>query len=291
MVPFQQPTRTIGIPRAPFRDFYHAYLRMPWWWALSIIVAVYLALNALFAIAFLLVGGVAGADEGSMTDAFYFSIQTMGTIGYGAMYPVSPGANALVAVESVVGLLVTAVSTGLVFSKFSRSTARIVFTREAVIAPMDGAPTLMFRIGNERGNLIMEAQLRVSLVRTEHTKEGQLFYRLYDVQLVRDRSQALARSWTVMHTIGPTSPLFGQTPATLKRDEVELLVSVAGTDDTSLQPVHARKTYTDAEILWGKRHADILSEDPDGTLIVDLRNFHETIETIATPDFPYPVPG
>lgn len=280
--------RVIGAPPGTFRDLYHAFLRTPWWGALLGIVCAYLALNVCFAGGYVLIGGIANSRHGSLVDAFYFSVQTMGTIGYGAMYPVSPGANMLVVLESVTGLLVTALATGLVFAKFSLTTSRIVFTHEAVIAPMDGVPTLMLRVGNERGNQIMEAQIRMAIVRTERTKEGLKFYRMYDLVLVRERSLALSRSWTVMHSINESSPLFGHTPASLKTDEIELNVTLVGVDDTSLQAVHARTTYTDDRIVWGARHADILSEEPDGSLIVDLRKFHEVVPTDPTPDFPFP---
>src|SRR3954454_8994902 len=159
--------RVIGVRRAPFRDFYHAFLRLPWWVAMASIVVSYLALNAGFGLAYTFIGGIANARPGSFGDAFYFSVQTMGTIGYGSMYPIRPAANVLVVIESVTGLIVTAVATGLVFTKFSQSTARLVFTHQAVIAPMDEVPTLMFRLGNERGNQIMEAHIRLAMIRTE----------------------------------------------------------------------------------------------------------------------------
>src|SRR5262249_30477771 len=152
----------------------------------------------------------------------------------------------------------TALATGLVFAKFARTTARVVFTRQLVIAPMDGVPTLMLRVGNERSNQIMEAQMHLAMIRTERTKEGMIFYRTYDLPLVRSRQHALSRSWTVMHAITPGSPLYGQTPETLQAAEAELTATVAGVDDTSLQPVHAQKVYSDSEVLWGARHADIL---------------------------------
>jgi inward rectifier potassium channel len=147
----------------------------------------------------------------------------------------------------------------------------------------------MFRMGNERSNRIIEATVRVSLVRTERTLERMTFYRMYDLELTRERSPALSRSWTAMHCITPSSPLHGHTPETLHANEVELFVTVSGVDDTSLQPVHARHKYTDEAIVWGARHADVLSEDEGGVLILDLRRFHELTPTRRTATFPYPV--
>jgi inward rectifier potassium channel len=153
---------------------------------------------------------------------------------------------------------------------------------------MDGVPTLMLRVGNERGNAILEASIRVAMVRTERLKEGTSFYRMIDLALTRDRSPAMARSWTVLHPIVEGSPLYGATPESIARDEVELMVTLVGTDDTSLQQVHARRRYLDSEILWGARHADVLSEDGDGNVILDVRKFHDVEPTKPIDGFPYP---
>ncbi len=270
-----------------FRDQYHQFLRFSWPQALGVIVAVYLAINALFATAYLVVGGVEGARGGSFFDAFSFSVQTLGTIGYGAMYPKARAAQVVVIVESVAGLLVTALATGLVFAKFSQPTGRIVFAHEAAVSPVDGVPTLMFRVGNERGNTIVEATVRVVLVRTVKTLEGVTFYRMEDIPLRRDRSPAMNRSWTVMHPIDAASPLRDATPESLARDEVEFLVTLVGTDDTSFQPVHARRSYEHTAVVWGARHADVLSETAAGDLVLDVRRFHDLEPTEPREGFPY----
>jgi inward rectifier potassium channel len=269
------------------RDFYYLFLRVRWPIALSAIVTGYLALNAAFAAVYVATGGVANARRGSFFDAFCFSVQTMGTIGYGAMFPTSVAANTVVILESVTSLIVTAVATGLVFAKFSRSTARVAFSRHAVVTPTNGVPTLMLRVGNERGNFILEATVRVSIVRTERTSEGVTFYRMYDLRLARERSPMMTRSWSVMHFIESDSPLYGATPESLERDEVELVVTLAGTDDTSMQTVHARKRYLHDDVLWGARHADILSETDDGRVVLDIRRFDDVVPTEPTEHFPY----
>jgi inward rectifier potassium channel len=279
----------IGAPAQTLRDFYHLFLRVPWTAALGGIVVAWLGINALFGGVYVVIGGVAGMRTHSLWDAFCFSVQTMGTVGYGSMYPTSIAANVCMTAESVTGLVVTAVATGLIFAKFSRSTARVVFARHAVIGPMDGVPTLMMRVGNERGNSILEATVRLVLIRTEKLKEGTTFYRMLDLRLTRERSPAMARSWTVLHPITPDSPLYGATPESLKKDEVELVLTLVGTDDTSLQAVHARTRYTDGDVLWGARHSDILSEAPDGKIILDVRRFHEVEPTAPIEGFPYPL--
>ena len=278
----------VGARPHPLRDAYHVVLRMPWWALLLSIAATFLFLNALFALAYVATGGISGATPHSFRDAFFFSVQTMGTIGYGAMYPSSTGAHLLVVAESVVGLIMTALATGILFARFSQTTGQLVFSRSACISPMNGVPTLSFRIGNDRASTIFEAQVRVAVIRTERTAEGVVFYRLYDAVLARDRSPALARSWTVLHAIDDKSPLFGLSPGGCDEQELELAVSVVGTDDTSLQPVHARHRYPTRDILWGARLADVLSELPDGRLQLDIRLFHDVIPTEPTKDFPYP---
>jgi inward rectifier potassium channel len=280
--------RVVGHRRTPLRDFYHALLRMPWTGAIASIAAVYLGANVLFALGYLETGGVAHAAAGSFADAFYFSVQTMGTIGYGTMYPASPAANLLVVAESMAGLTLTALATGLVFAKFSRSTARMVFTREAVISPVNGVTTLAFRLGNQRGNQIVDAQIRVALVRTEQLAEGGQFYRTIDLVLTRERALSLARSWTVHHRIDASSPLHGLTPAEAEAQEVELQVLVVGLDDTTMQLVHAGHRYYSRDILWGARHVDVISWPTPSELLLDLSRFHEVEPTRPTADFPYP---
>lgn len=266
--------RVVGAPRAPLRDFYHALMRLSWPVTLGVIATGYLSLNALFACGYVLVGGVANARARSWLDAFFFSVQTMGTIGYGAMWPASRAANTLVVAESVCSLVVTALATGLVFAKFSLPTARIMFSRHATISTVDGRPTLSFRVGNLRSNRIVEAVVRVAITRTERTTEGKVFYRMVDLGLVRDRILSLTRSWTVLHVIDEASPLRGETKESLARKEAELNVTILGTDDTWMQTVHSAHVYMDTDIAWGMRHVDVLSEE-EGGLVLDITKFHD----------------
>ncbi len=279
--------RIVGVPRAGFRDVYHWLLRVPGWLALATVVGAYLVLNVAFALAYLAVGGVAGAASGSFLDAFFFSIETMGTIGYGAMYPASRAANAIMAVESVAGILVVAIATGLTFARFSLARARVVFSSRVAVGPYDGFPTVMIRLGNERRGRIVDAGFRLSLMRTQRTAEGRVEYRTTDLALVRDRAPALSRSWTILHRIAEGSPLAGETPESLAAQDAELTLQVTGTDETSLQPVHAQHTWLHSSIVWGTRLADVLSETPDGNVVLDLRRFHEVEPVAALPGFPY----
>lgn len=277
----------VGDRSKPMRDLYHLWLRTTWPRAIALIAVWYVIVNALFALVYLEVGGIANS-RGDFFDSLFFSVETMGTIGYGEMTPATRAAHVVVMLESVTGLLLTALATGLVFAKFSLPMSRLAFSKKLTISLMDGVPTLALRLGNERANVIAEARMRLGVVRTQVTKEGVIMYRLEDLALVRDNSQALTRSWTVMHVIDASSPLYGMTPESLQGSEMEFLASVVGTDDTSLQPVHARHRYLAEDVEWGARHADILSERDDGQIEMDVRKFDDLVRTEPTASFPYP---
>ncbi len=272
----------VGGTRAPFRDVYHAFLRLTFVEALALILGGIIGINVLFALAYLATGGIANAAPGSFVDAFSFSMQTIVTIGYGQMYPASGAAKLVSDVEAMSGLMITALSTGLLFTKFSQTRATLTFAKRAVVCIQDGIPTLIMRIGNERANLIVEAQARVVLTRTERTAEGRLFYRMYDLKLVRDRSISFTGIWQVMHRITLESPLYGATSADLAAQEAEIACAVVGIDDTSLQPIHGKKVWSDADILFGHRLADMLDPQPDGKLWVHINRFDD-VEPDPTP--------
>ncbi len=278
----------VGARPHPLRDAYHLVLRMRWGWLLAIIAGSVVLINAFFAVIYALLGGVVGAQPGSLRDAFFFSVETMGTIGYGAMYPTTTATHTVVTAESILSMLVTALVTGIVFARFSQGSGQLVFSDKATISPMNGIPTLAFRVGNDRASTVFEARVRAAIIRTEITHEGTTFYRLFDLKLSRDNTQALARSWSVMHPIDEASPLFGATPESCEKDEVELVVSVVGTDDTSLQPVNGRVRYKLEDIVWGARRDDVLSELEGGKLQLDVRKFDSIVMTEPTKDFPFP---
>jgi inward rectifier potassium channel len=279
--------RVLGEPPFRLRDVYHALLRVPWWTAISAIVAGYLALNALFALLYVVTGGIVNADPTSFLDAFFFSVQTMGTIGYGSMYPATRFANVLVVAESVTGLVVTALATGLVFARFSQTRAQVVFSSKVAIAPLDGVPVLMIRVGNRGRSQIVGATFRATLMRTTRTREGVVIYRTEDLLLTRERAPTLDRSFMILHRIEPGTPLNGETPDSLAATDAELTVAVEGTDETSLQPIHAQHMWLSGSIVWGARLCDVISETPDGDVLLDLRRFHELTPTAPTDGFPY----
>ena len=226
-----------GDPHSQWRDLYYLLLTIPWSGFIGLLGLLYVAVNALFALAYLLGGDcIASPNPGSFSDAFFFSVQTMASIGYGAMHPTTVYANWLVVMESFMGLLFIAMATGMIFSRFSLPTARILFSHVAVITQHNNVPTLMFRTANKRRNRILEAQLWVTLVRDEITSEGEYLRRFHDLQLIRSHTPLFALTWTAMHPIDPSSPLYGETPESLaqsrqlkvyQKDEVILSFPVA----------------------------------------------------------------
>lgn len=267
-----------GISNSRWRDPYHLLLTLPWYKTLGLISLGYILANALFALAYLAGGdGIENARLSNFADAFFFSVQTMASIGYGAMYPKTAYANILVTIESLLGLMGLAMATGLMFARFSLPHARVMFSRVAVITPYNGMPTLMFRVANERQNWILEAQVRVTVARTEITKEGDVMRRFYDMSLLRSQSPLFALSWTVMHPIDERSPLYGVTPQELVEDEMEVVVTLTGIDETVSQTIHARHSYIAEEILWNMRFVDILSKTPKGKRSIDYTRFHDVI--------------
>jgi inward rectifier potassium channel len=263
----------IGDERAPLRDAYHTFLRLGWWSSLAILGALFFAANLVFAVVYHIVGGVAEVRPDSFLDALSFSVQTMATVGYGVMHPVSAAATVVMIVESVVGIIIIALVTGLVFTKFSRPTTRIAFSKYAVITKHEGKPTLMLRMGNRRGNVIVEATVHVVAVMTTTTLEGDIFYRATDLRMVRDRQVGMTRGWTIMHVIDETSPLWGLDQAAAKRLELELYMSLTGIDDTSKQTVHAIHTFNDTDVRFGYRFVDTITPCGGELYLVDLRNF------------------
>jgi inward rectifier potassium channel len=265
-----------GVPERRMQDLYARLLSATWGWLITILVTGYLAINALFALAYLALGNaIENARPGSFEDAFFFSVQTMATIGYGKLIPIGTVANTLVTAEALIGLGGLAVATGLLFAKFSRPTARVVFSRHAVVTLRDRVPRLMFRVANERESLIVEAQMRVVLVREERTAEGETMRRFHDLELERGRTPIFPLSWTVSHVLDAKSPLAGLSSETLAARKVELVCSLTGTEELFASTIHARYSYSADDIKVGHRFVDIISVEPDGRRAVDYAHFHE----------------
>jgi inward rectifier potassium channel len=269
--------RAIGRAVSFGDDAYYLLLTWPWWRFFALLAGAWLTSNAGFALLYALSPGcVSGAK--SFVDLYFFSVQTMATIGYGVMAPATYYAHVLVTLQALVGIMGVALVTGVTFAKFARPSAKVLFSKNAVIAPRDGVPHLCFRVVNWRHNIIAEAQLRVLILTRETTREGHTMLRQVDLPLVRDRSAIFFLAWQVMHRIDEESPIvkLGGVEA-LKSQGVELLLTLSGTDDTLAQTVHARHRYSWDEVVAGHHFADVLRTEPDGTRVMDYRNMHALV--------------
>jgi inward rectifier potassium channel len=237
------------------------------------ILGAYLGANLLFALLYMACGGIENARPGSLLDAFFFSVQTMATIGYGRMVPISTAANLLVTIEAGLGLFGIAVAASLLFARFTRASAGIRFSVNAVVTKFDGKPTLMFRLANERSVRINQAHVFLVLARQETTSEGKIYRRLHDLQTLRSFSPVFELSWTVMHVIDETSPLHGSTPEDLIANEAALTVVFTGHHEGFQQQVHDRHTYPNDKILWNHNFADLIERDADGGVTIDFAQF------------------
>ncbi len=272
-----------GPAQPPVSDLYFYLTTVSWPKLLLIIVGLFGFINCLFAIGYMIDGGVANARPGSFADAFFFSVQTMATIGYGVMAPHSFVSNMMVSVEALSGLTSLAVVTGLIFARFSRPTARVRFSRVVAISPRDGVPSLMFRTVNQRSNRIVEAQIHAVFSRWETTREGESMRRFYDLHLARARNALFSLSWTVIHPIVEDSPLFGETAASLKASRALIVVSLVGLDESFLQNVHVRYVWNADDIAWGMRFVDVLQELPDGSFSIDYSRFDDVVPAAQAP--------
>jgi inward rectifier potassium channel len=269
--------RSIGRTLSPFHDFYHFILTRSWGAFFIIVTALFAGANAIFACIFLVEpGSISTARAGSFEDAFYFSVQTMATIGYGGMAPVTRFAHIIVAFEAVVGILGVALVTGMTFAKFARPTARILFSEPLIVGKRNGVPHLMFRIANWRQNQIVEAQIRVLVLTVETTSEGETIRTPRPIQLTRDRNELFSLSWLVMHKIDESSPFYGEENVkALIAGGGDIFVAMSGLDETIGQNIHSRFRYSVSDIVWNARFIDILTVLEDGTREIDYTRFHD----------------
>ncbi len=266
-----------GQDASRWTDFYHAMLTVPWLVFLLGIAGFFISLNIVFALLYMAdANGIENARPGNFWDAFLFSVQTIASIGYGKLSPQSNYVNAVVVAEAFAGILNVALITGAVFARFSRPTARVLFSNVAVVTLFDGTPTLMFRAANQRGNQILDANITLSFARQATSPEGIVMRRFEELKLVRARTPLFALSWTVMHRIDETSPLHGVTRESLCEDQGELIVLLSGTDETLSEMIYARYAYSPHHILWDRRFTDVVGVDARGRRVVDLRHFHDT---------------
>lgn len=267
----------IGTPAELRADFYSFFMDGPWSRLVISLVLAYLAVNAFFGGLYLLEpGALANARPGTFSDAFFFSVQTFSTIGYGVMTPRTPYGNLVVTAEAAVGLLSAAFATGLMFAKAARPRSSALFSRPMILTLRNGVPTLIFRVGNARGNDVVDATIFVTALKEEVTAEGHHMRRQHDLKLVRDRSPFFTLTWVVMHEITEESPLHGVDWAN-PRDLVSIVTTLSGHDGTYGQTTYARHVYGPGDVRVGHRFVDVLSQLTDGRMMVDYAKFHDTV--------------
>ena len=269
---------TLGLTPGFWTDLYHRAMTVSWPAFFASAALIFIALNALFAVLYSLgnrpIANVAGQG---ILDLFYFSIETLATVGYRDMHPQTNYGHFVATVEIFTGMSFLAVMTGLIFARFSRPRARFVFADHPVVAMHQGHPTLMIRLANARHNAISRATARLWLIRVESNKAGDQFRRFYELKVERDEHPMFVLSWTLFHTIDKDSILHGATAAELEDADALLVVNVDGLDDSSAQQLYARRIYSPHDIRWRHRYRNITSVSPQGRFQLDYTKFHDVV--------------
>jgi inward rectifier potassium channel len=277
---------TEGIVRPLFHDLFHHFMTVSWPRLFATLAAFFLVFDVLFGLLYYLVPGcIANLSPPGFAGDFFFSVETLATVGYGDMHPQTFYGHSVAMIEIFVGLMSLALITGLMFARFSRPRARFLFSRNAVVRPIDGKLTLLFRTANERQNVVQDASARLSLLRDDVTAEGYRIRRIVDLPLLRSQFPLFALGWTIMHVIDDTSPLRGETPESLSSSQTVFVLSLSGTDENTGQTLMARGEYASADIRWNSTFHDILEQAPDGTIHIDYSKFHD-IEPLQGTDNP-----
>jgi inward rectifier potassium channel len=269
---------TEGLRLSFWADISHRCMTASWPAFIGGAVLLFIVFNAVFAV-FYWIGNqpISNVPDGAYIDYLYFSIETLSTAGYGDMHPQTHYGHFVAATELFTGIFSMSLMTGLIFSRFSRPHARLLFAEHPVISVHEGKLTLMVRFANERRNVIGNASAKLWLLRNVVTAEGQSLRRFYELALVRSEHPALALSWTLYHVLDEQSPLYGLDANDYEEIGVSLVLVVTGYDVVAAQTVHARKTYDHSDIRFGQRYVDILDTLDDGRLRIDYGRFHETL--------------
>src|SRR5579872_5220131 len=260
-------------------DISHRCMTASWPSFIAGAALVFVVFNTIFGFLYWLGDNpVSNVKHSDYIDYLYFSIETLSTAGYGDMHPQTHYGHFIATIELFTGIFSMSVMTGLIFARFSRPRARLLFANYPVISNHEGQPTLMIRFANERHNIIGNATARLWLLRNVVSAEGQFSRRFFELALVRNEHPALALTWTLYHVIDSTSPLHELNADDLKAANISLVVVVTGYDITAAQTIHARMSYNHADIRFGHRYADILETFGDGRIRIDYAKFHETLD-------------
>jgi inward rectifier potassium channel len=266
----------INAPGGIHRDLYHNLLKVSWQKLFLFYVLVFLLINLIFATLYLLVPGSISASAHDFKSAFFFSVQTFSTVGYGIITPISLYGNIIVVLEIMTGVVSMAVTTGLVFAKFSRPSAKIIYSKNLLHTKFDGNNVLMFRMANARSNNIISANVELHYLYNTVSPEGVSIVRFRPLRLLRSYSPIFSLSWSVFHSIDDESPFFEKTPEEIKALKLEFIVILNGTDGTLSQTIYDTFQYSIEDILFNHHFVDILERQEDGTRIIDYNKFHQT---------------
>ncbi|MGA8093710.1 MAG: ion channel [Steroidobacteraceae bacterium] len=274
---------TYGLPHRPWHDLYHIFMTMSW----PTLFGSYACFFALFNLAFagvyqLQPAGIANLSPPGYWGRFFFSVETLATVGYGDMHPQTAYAHLIASIEIFTGLMSLALITGMMFARFSRPTARILFARQAVIRQFDGKQTLMLRAANERQNFILEATAQLRLIRDEQTADGFRFRRIYDLPLRRSEQPMFLYGWSLMHIIDEASPMARETSESLQAARGFVLLTIGGIDETTGQLLMSRQEYHPSSLRWNHAFVDVLMTGQDGVDRFDYSKFHD-VEPLTSP--------
>jgi inward rectifier potassium channel len=276
----QRDIITHGLSNVVFQDLYHYFMTVGWGQVFLTFAAFFLVFDVLFGFAYDAVPGcIANLDPPGFRGAFFFSVETLATVGYGDMHPQTLYGHVVSMIEVFVGLMSIALITGIMFARFSVPRARFLFATTGVVRPIDGRVTLMFRVANARQNIIQEASAQLRLLRDTETLEGFRYRRIIDLPLLRSQHPLFTLGWNIMHVIDEQSALFGETPESLEKSNSMFLLTMSGTDETTSQVMLARHEYMADEIRWNHAFRDIIEIAADGTVHFDYDKFHD-IETL-----------
>jgi inward rectifier potassium channel len=275
---------TEGIARPIFHDLFHHFMTVSWPRLFLTLATFFLGFDLVFGLLYHLAPGcIANLNPPGFAGAFFFSVETFATVGYGDMHPQTLYGHVVAMIEIFIGLMSLALITGIMFARFSRPQARFLFTRNAVVRPIDRKKTLVFRAVNQRQNVVQDASAQLRMLRNEVTEEGFRIRRVIDLPLLRSQHPLFVLGWTIMHVIDDASPLISETAESLEKSRAAFVLSLSGTDENTGQVLMARAEYSAADIRWNATFHDILEEAADGTLHLDYRKFHD-VEPLAEPD-------
>ena len=274
----------LNATRTDWRDAYHWTLSLNWPRFALLVTSVFLVLNLIFALAYFIGGAcIAELPPYSFAGAFFFSAETLATVGYGHMHPATTYGHIVVTLELMTGMFWTAVITGLIFVRFSRPMARILFSECMAVAPVNGVPTLVLRVANLRHQPLADATFRLVMHRDETTLEGETMRRFYELKLQVERASVFPVVLTLRHTMDAASPMHGATPESLNAGDTRFMASVGCTDTVINAPLHTHQGYLAGDVRFGERFVEVYTDSPDGKLFVDYGLFHDT-ERVGEPE-------